>query len=47
MEILTNNWEIISIIILVLDKLVAMSSTPYDDMLVTSLKGFLKKIVGK
>jgi hypothetical protein len=47
MELLTNNWEIITIVILVLDKAVALSATPYDDMLWTSLKGFIKKIAGK
>ena len=47
MELLTNNWELFVIGVLVIDKVVALSPTPYDDMLWTSLKGFIKKIAGK
>ena len=47
MEILTNNWEIITIVILVLDKAVALSATPYDDMLWTTIKNMISKATGK
>ena len=47
MELLTDNWKIITILILVVDKAVALSPTPYDDMIWTSVKGLLKKLAGK
>tara|TARA_Y100000593_G_C4275666_1_gene319910 strand:+ start:315 stop:458 length:144 start_codon:yes stop_codon:yes gene_type:complete len=47
MELLTDNWKIITIVILVVDKAVALSPTPYDDMIWTSVKGLLKKLAGK
>lgn len=46
-EWLMNNWQMVTIIILVMDKVVAMSATPYDDMLWSSIKGLLYKVTGK
>ena len=47
MDFLINNWEIVTIVILVIDKVVALSPTPYDDMIWSSVKGLLKKVTGK
>tara|TARA_R100000231_G_C5298331_1_gene156793 strand:+ start:113 stop:256 length:144 start_codon:yes stop_codon:yes gene_type:complete len=47
MELLTDNWKIITIVILVVDKAVALSPSPYDDMIWSSVKGLLKKLAGK
>ena len=47
MEFLISNWEIVTIVILVIDKVVALSPTPYDDMIWSSVKGLLKKVTGK
>jgi hypothetical protein len=47
MELLADNWKIITILILVVDKAVALSPTPYDDMIWSSVKGLLKKLAGK
>ena len=47
MELLTDNWKIITIVILVVDKAVALSPSPYDDMIWSSVKGLLKKVTGK
>ena len=47
MELLTDNWKIITIVILVVDKAVALSPSPYDDMIWSSVKGLLKKLEGK
>ena len=46
-EFLTNNWQIITIVILVVDKVVALSPSPMDDLVWSSVKGLLKKITGK
>lgn len=46
-EWLTTNWQIVTIVILVVDKLVALSPTKMDDLLWTSVKGLLKKLTGK
>ena len=47
MELLTDNWKIITIVILVVDKAVALSPSPYDDMIWSSVKVLLKKLAGK
>ena len=47
MELLTDNWKIITIVILVVDKAVALTPSPYDDMIWSSVKGLLKKLAGK
>ena len=41
------NWEYITLGILIVDKIVAMSPTKYDDMIFTSIKGLLYKLAGK
>lgn len=46
-EWLMNNWQIVTIVILVLDKVVAMSPSKMDDMIWTSVKGLLYKLTGK
>ena len=47
MELLTDNWQLVAIVILVVDKAVALSPSPYDDMIWSSVKGLLKKLAGK
>ena len=47
MDFLTNNWEIITIVILIVDKVVALSPSKMDDLLWSSVKGFIYKITGK
>ena len=47
MEILTNNWELFLIGVLVIDKIVALSPTPYDDMIWTTIKNMITKATGR
>ena len=47
MELLTNNWEYIVIAIMAIDKAVALSPSDWDDLIWTSIKKSLYKIVGK
>jgi len=47
MEFLTNNWEYIVIGIMAIDKAVALSPSDWDDLIWTSIKKSLYKIVGK
>ena len=44
---LIDNWQIVTIAILVLDKTVAMSPTKMDDLIWSSVKWLLYKITGK
>ena len=46
-EWLTSNWQIITIVILVLDKVVALSPSEMDDIIWSSIKGFIYKVTGK
>lgn len=46
-EFLVANWEYVAIIILVLDKAVALSPTKWDDLLWTSVKKSIMKLSGK
>ena len=46
-EILSNNWEYVLIAILCADKVVALSPTEWDDLIWTSIKKSIFKIVGK
>ena len=46
-ELLTANWEYVLIGILAIDKAVALSPTKWDDLLWTSMKKAIYKIVGK
>ena len=47
MDFLTNNWEYIVIGIMAIDKAVALSPSDWDDLIWTSIKKALYKIVGK
>ncbi len=47
MEFLTNNWEYVVIGIMALDKAVALSPSKWDDLIWTSIKKAIYKIVGK
>ena len=47
MDFLTNNWEWVLIGFMVAEKLVKMSPTKYDDILLDIVWKNLKKIVGK
>ena len=47
MEFLSNNWEYVLIAILCVDKCVALSPTRWDDLIWTSIKKALYKIMGK
>ena len=46
-EWITSNWQIVTIGILVVDKLVALSPSKMDDLLWTSFKNLLYKITGR
>ena len=47
MDILLANWEYALIGILCIDKIVALSPTEWDDLIWTSIKKSIYKIVGK
>ena len=47
MDFMLNNWEYILIGILAIDKTVALSPSEWDDLIWTSIKKALYKIVGK
>ena len=46
-ELLTSNWEYVLIGILAIDKAVALSPTEWDDLIWTSIKKSIYKVVGK
>ena len=46
-EQLSANWEYVVIGILAIDKAVALSATEWDDLIWTSVKKSIYKIVGK
>ena len=46
-DLLMDNWQIVTIIILVVDKAVAMSPTEMDDLIWSSVKGLIYKVTGK
>ena len=46
-EWITSNWQIVTIGILVVDKLVALSPSKMDDLLWTPFKNLLYKITGR
>ncbi len=41
------NWGVIAAAILLLDKIVAITPTKYDDMILTSIKAILGALTGK
>jgi hypothetical protein len=47
MEFLINNWEYVLIAIMAVDKAVALSPSKWDDLIWTSIKKALYKIIGK
>ena len=47
MELLLENWEYVLIIILAIDKIVALTPSTWDDLIWTSIKKSIFKIVGK
>ena len=47
MEFLANNWDIALAIFVVLEKIVKLTPTKYDDILLDMVWGGLKKLVGK
>ena len=47
MDWLTDNWQIITIAILCIDKAVALSPTEWDDLLWTTVKKAIYKLAGK
>ena len=47
MNFLIENWEYVVIFILAIDKAVALSPSTWDDLLWTSIKKSIYKIVGK
>tara|TARA_R100001594_G_scaffold110042_1_gene144769 strand:- start:147 stop:290 length:144 start_codon:yes stop_codon:yes gene_type:complete len=47
MNIMLENWEYILIIIMAIDKMVALSPTEWDDLIWTSIKKSIFKIMGK
>ena len=46
-EWITDNWQIVTIIILVVDKVVALSPSEMDDLIWSSVKGLIYKVTGK
>ena len=47
MELIINNWEYVLIIILSIDKIVALTPSTWDDLIWTSIKKEIFKVVGK
>ena len=47
MEWIAGNWEYALIAILAIDKMVALSPSPWDDLIWTSVKKAIKKAMGK
>ena len=47
LEFVSSNWEYVVIGILAIDKVVALSPTEWDDLIWTSIKKSIYKIVGK
>ena len=47
MDFLMNNWEYVLIAIMAIDKAVALSPSEWDDLIWTSIKKSIYKIVGK
>ena len=47
MELILANWEYILIGILAIDKVVALTPSTWDDLIWTSIKKAIFKVVGK
>ena len=46
-DVLLSNWEYAVIVIIAIDKIVALSPTKWDDLIWTSIKKSIFKVVGK
>ena len=46
-DTLLNKWEYVVIAIMAIDKAVALSPTEWDDLIWTSIKKSIYKVVGK
>ena len=46
-EIMVQNWEYVVIVILAVDKAVALSPSTWDDLLWTSVKKSIYKLAGR
>tara|TARA_R100000152_G_C6768367_1_gene193854 strand:- start:522 stop:668 length:147 start_codon:yes stop_codon:yes gene_type:complete len=46
-DALLNNWEYAIIVIMAIDKIVALSPTKWDDLIWTSIKKSIFKVIGK
>mgnify|MGYP003140717407 FL=1 len=46
-DALLNNWEYAVIVIMAIDKIVALSPTKWDDLIWTSIKKSIFKVIGK
>ena len=47
MDLILSNWEYIVILIMAVDKIVALSPTKWDDLIWTSVKKSIYKVMGK
>ena len=47
MEFLISNWEYVLIIVLATDMIVAMTPSTWDDLIWTSVKKTIFKVMGK
>ena len=47
MEFLTNNWEWVLIAFMIAEKLVKLSPTKYDDIVLDIVWNNIKKLMGK
>lgn len=47
MEMILNNWEYVLIAILSVDKVVALTPSTWDDLIWTSIKKAIFKVMGK
>lgn len=46
-DVLVQNWQYVIIVILAIDKAVALSPSEWDDLLWTSVKKAIYKVAGK
>ena len=47
MGFLMDNWEYVLICLLAVDKMVALSPSQWDDLILTSIKKAIYKVAGK
>ena len=46
-QMLTDNWEYVLILLFSVDKIVALSPSDWDDLIWTSIKKMIYKVAGK